>query len=307
MEEQIIVDYEGRDYRDFWEGSHKKSRSYEDTSERFLIEKLLPSKGDWFIDIGAGYGRLSDLYIHRFSNVVIADYAVSLLKEAKDNHRNNRHESVYYIASNVYHLPFVDSVFHAGLMVRLLHHMKEQTQGLAEIERIFGPDSRFIANYSNKRNILQIAKSAMGRKNLRPYQIDPTEVKEEGDFLSHIHPKYAKEVFGKSGFKIIDSLGTGTFRNKKVMKLVRNPVLLDKLLQELMGALSLAPNIFLLTTPIEKKGQKKAKKTLLDALQCPACQSILKEEDKQLICTKCAVEYPIVDGIYDLRYPRQGL
>jgi ubiquinone/menaquinone biosynthesis C-methylase UbiE len=307
MEEQIIVDYEGRDYRDFWEGSHKKSRSYEDTSERFLIERFLPPKGGWFIDIGAGYGRLSDLYVHRFSNVVIADYAVSLLKEAKDNLKNNRHESVYYIASNVYHLPFMDSVFHAGLMVRLLHHMKEQTRGLSEIERTFAPESRFIVNYSNKRNILQIAKLAMGRNNLKPYQINPTEVQEDGDFLSHIHPKYAKEVFEKSGFKIIDSLGTGTFRNKKIMRLVGSPVILDNLLQDLMGTLSLAPNIFLLTTPIEKEGQKKTLNTLLDVLQCPACGSKLKEEDQKLICTNCSVEYPIVDGIYDLRYPRQEL
>jgi ubiquinone/menaquinone biosynthesis C-methylase UbiE len=307
MEEQIIVDYEGRDYRDFWEGSRKKSRNYEDISERFLIQKLLPPKGDWFIDIGAGYGRLSDLYINRFSNVVIADYAISLLKEAKDNQKNDRHQSVYYIASNVYHLPFTDSVFHAGLMVRLLHHMKDQTQGLTEIVRTLAPNSRFIVNYSNKRNILQIAKATMGKRNLKPYQINPTEVQEEGDFLSHIHPKYAKEVFEKSGFKIIDTVGTGTFRNKKIMRLVGNPVLLDNLLQELMGTLSLAPNIFLLTTPIEKKDQKKTMNTLLDVLQCPSCGNKLTEEDQKLLCTKCSVEYPIVDGIYDLRYPRQEL
>jgi hypothetical protein len=185
--------------------------------------------------------------------------------------------------------------------------MKDQAQGLTEIKRTFAPESRFIVNYSNKRNILQIAKWAMRKNNLKPCQIDPTEVQEEGDFLSHIHPKYAKEVFETSGFKIIDSRGTGTFRNEKIMRLVRNPVLLDKLLQDLTGTLSLAPNMFLLTTPIENEGKKKTTKTLLDVLQCPNCTNKLKEEDRKLICINCSVQYPIVDGIYDLRYPRTGL
>jgi hypothetical protein len=185
--------------------------------------------------------------------------------------------------------------------------MKEQPRGLTEIERAFGGDSRFIVNYSNKRNILQIAKSTMRRKNLKPFQINPTEVQEEGDFLSHIHPKYAKDVFEKSGFKIIDTRGTGTFRNRRVMKMVRKPVLLDNVFQELMGTLGLAPNIFLLTTPIERKGQTKTVNTLLDALQCPSCGKKLKEEDQNLVCKGCSIEYPIIDGIYDLRYPRQGL
>jgi SAM-dependent methyltransferase len=305
MEEQSIVDYEGRDYRDFWEGRLKDSRSYEDASERILIEKLLPPSGDWFIDIGAGYGRLSDLYLDRFSKVVLADYAVSLLKEAKDNLKNKRHESVYYVASNIYHMPFVDSVFNAGLMVRLLHHVKEHTRCLTEILRIFAPDSKFIVNYSNKRNLLQIVKQIIGRNNLKPFQINPTEVNEEGDFLSHVHPKYVNEVFGKSGFTILDTLGTGTFRNKKIMRLVGNPVLLDSLLQSLMGAFSFAPNIFLLTTPTGDKGQKNTFNSLLDVLRCPSCGSNLTKAAQKLTCRKCKIEYPIIDGIYDLRYPRE--
>ena len=55
-----ICDYEGSQYRsEFW---GIRDRQYEDAVERIAISKLLPARGVRLIEIGAGFGRLANLY-----------------------------------------------------------------------------------------------------------------------------------------------------------------------------------------------------------------------------------------------------
>jgi hypothetical protein len=74
-----ICDYEGSAYRtDFW----TQDRSYEDAAERIALEALLPPAGRRLIEIGAGFGRLADLYAG-YEQVILFDYSRSLLQEAR--------------------------------------------------------------------------------------------------------------------------------------------------------------------------------------------------------------------------------
>nr|HID13463.1 hypothetical protein [Anaerolineae bacterium] len=55
----LICDYEGSAYRtEFW----GQGREYEDAVERIALQRLLPPSGRRIIEIGAGFGRLADLY-----------------------------------------------------------------------------------------------------------------------------------------------------------------------------------------------------------------------------------------------------
>ena len=55
-----ICDYEGSNYRtEFWEG---KDRDYEDRVERVALRRLLPASGRRLLEIGAGFGRLTNEY-----------------------------------------------------------------------------------------------------------------------------------------------------------------------------------------------------------------------------------------------------
>ena len=75
-----ICDYEGSQYRtDFWEG---QNREYEDRVERVAVQKLLPPSGGRHLEVGAGFGRLADLY-HGYQQVVLSDYARTQLEEAR--------------------------------------------------------------------------------------------------------------------------------------------------------------------------------------------------------------------------------
>ena len=63
-------DYEGSDYRTaFWGG---RDREYEDAAERIALGRLLPPSGGRLIEIGAGFGRLADLYAG-YREVVLLD------------------------------------------------------------------------------------------------------------------------------------------------------------------------------------------------------------------------------------------
>jgi len=36
---------------------------------------------------------------------------------------------------------------------------------------------------------------------------------------------------------------------------------------------------------------------LMDILVCPACKGDLRQEDPELVCTRCSLRYPVRDGI----------
>ncbi|HHE70853.1 MAG TPA: hypothetical protein ENL34_01040, partial [Chloroflexi bacterium] len=57
--ERPVCNYEGSRYStEFW----TTSRSYEDGAERIALRHLLPPRGRRLLEIGAGFGRLVDLY-----------------------------------------------------------------------------------------------------------------------------------------------------------------------------------------------------------------------------------------------------
>ena len=69
-----ICDYEGSAYRtDFWEG---RGRAYEDQVERLALRRLLPKSGHRLLEVGAGFGRLTEEW-HGFQQAVLLDYSFS--------------------------------------------------------------------------------------------------------------------------------------------------------------------------------------------------------------------------------------
>ncbi len=78
MTERPICDYEGSRYSsEFW----TQARTYEDAVERIALQALLPPKGKTLIEIGAGFGRLAELYAG-YDTVVLMDYAHTQLAQA---------------------------------------------------------------------------------------------------------------------------------------------------------------------------------------------------------------------------------
>ena len=103
-----IMDYEGSRWREeFWRG-----REYEDQVERIAITNLLPPTGKRLTEIGAGFGRLADLY-RGYDLVILLDYARSMLKDARDRLGND--PRFIFVAADLYNLPFATNALDTAL------------------------------------------------------------------------------------------------------------------------------------------------------------------------------------------------
>ena len=185
-----ICDYEGSAYRtDFWEG---RGRAYEDQVERLALRRLLPQSGHRLLEVGAGFGRLTEEW-HGFQQVVLLDYSFSQLQYAREH--LGASDRYIYVAANAYKLPFRPGVFDAATVIRVLHHMADVPAILAQIRRVMIPDGTFILEYANKRNLKAILRHALRRQTWSPYDLQPLEFAELNfDF----HPRYIQQALAKA-------------------------------------------------------------------------------------------------------------
>ena len=147
---QHVCDYEGSTYRtDFWEG---QGREYEDAVERQALRAFLPGSGRRLLDIGAGFGRLADLY-DGYEQVILFDYSVSQLEYARQRLGDER---FIYVAGDVYRLPLASNAVDTAIMVRVLHHIAAVPEALSQIRRVLCPQGLFVLEFANKRHLKNI-------------------------------------------------------------------------------------------------------------------------------------------------------
>ncbi|MDZ4765601.1 MAG: methyltransferase domain-containing protein [Chloroflexota bacterium] len=290
-----ICDYEGSNYRtEFWEG---KGRGYEDRVERIALRRLLPAHGTRLLEIGAGFGRLTDEY-NGYDQVVLLDYSFSQLQHARVTWGDAR---CLYVAADVYHLPFHAGVFDGATMIRVLHHMADVPRALAGIRRVMTAGGTFILEHANKRNLKAIARYALKRQSWNPNDPDPVEfVALNFDF----HPETVRRELIDAGFAVQRRSPVSYFRLGALKARVPAGVLAaaDATLQR--SGLLYAPSVFIQAmangnpTPVLPIG---AEATALFA--CPQCGGDLRREDDAMICTSDGARYAIRDGIYDFKAP----
>lgn len=227
-----IADYDtiNYNYKKYW-----NSRKYEDGAERIVLEKFLKDEsGDWFIDIGGSYGRLTSKYYKKYKNCIILDYSIKTLqnnyKYIKQNFPNT-----LLIAANAYNLPFKNNTFDGGMMIRVLHHIERPTEYLNEVYRILNNNSIYIQEYANKRHIKAIISGILRLDfsvfDKEPYQ-QPTKQNYEGarkgsyvPFLNY-HPSWIKDIMQNTGFVILSTRGCSFFRINIFKKIFSTQVLL---------------------------------------------------------------------------------
>ena len=303
---QKVVNYDGYDYdySTYWE-----NREYENGAERLVIDKLLDDeKGDWFIDIGGSYGRLSDTYSDRYKNCIILDYS---LKTLQKNHEwiTKKNPNCILIAGNAYKMPFKKDVFDGGLMVRVLHHIEKQKEYFEEVARVLKEDGVYIQEFANKihikARIRALLKGSTSIKDKEPYQ-QPTIHLEGavGDGVSFLnyHPKYIRELLEETGFEIEDKQGCSYFRIPLLKKILGGKVLLslENLFQKFLKKSNVPPSIFF-KTELESGEKGERYKELSDILVCPECQSSLQIEKQEAICNGCKKKYIKKQNVWDFR------
>jgi SAM-dependent methyltransferase len=284
--------YEGIEYKDFWRESEKRSRL--DELERDIICKMLPSTGYRIVDLGCGYGRLSECYQNRFNQIILVDSSISLLRQAQET-TNGRG---WFIAGDINNLPFREGSFDTLLMVRVFHHLSDSRSCLSEVARVLSKDGAFIFSYSNKRNLARIGAYLVGRDPKNPFTIETQGL--DTTLIRH-HPRFVDTLLEETGFDVLKYLGSGVV-DKLTDK--RGPfqiwLKLGQLTAPIFGKTKLAPWVFCKGRTAKTESIIKTDK-LVDLLQCPSCGSSLVDEGNVYYCGGCSGKFPVVDGIVDLR------
>jgi ubiquinone/menaquinone biosynthesis C-methylase UbiE len=123
-----ICDYEGSNYQTtFWDQS---DRAYEDRVEAVALSRLLPPKGGLLLDAGAGAGRNVPRYAG-YRQIALLDYSLTQLQQAQET--LGRDPRFIFVVADVYRLPFVQGLFDAVTMIRVLHHMADAPQALHQV------------------------------------------------------------------------------------------------------------------------------------------------------------------------------
>ncbi len=289
-----ICDYEGSSYRtDFWEG---QGREYEDVAERIALRKLLPPAGARLMEIGAGFGRLVDLY-HGYQQVVLLDYSKSMLRQAQDH--LGRGGKYIYVAADLYGMPFVDSVFDTTVTVRVLHHVQNIPAAFQEIQRVLKPGGVYVLEYANKRHLKAVLRYLLGRQSWSPFAPEPCEFVELNyDF----HPAWMNARLRETGFAIERELAVSSFRLPLLKRLIspRRLAALDGLLQGPTASWKLAPSVF-----VQARAEKEdAQAEVRGFFRCPSCYGTdLIGTEGLLTCRRCGRGWAIDDGIYDFKQP----
>lgn len=295
-----VIDYEGSGYRtDFWEG---QGREYEDRVERAALGRLLPLSGRRIAEIGAGFGRLADLYLH-YDQIVLFDYSRTLLQEAVS--RWGRDPRFVFIAGNVYELPLADSILDTLVMVRVMHHLADVPQALAQIRRVLHGSSTAVLEYANKRNLKAIARWLLRRQGWSPFEDEPVEFVELNyDF----HPVWMAKRLDEAQLRIARQFAVSHFRLPAVKERIPAAQLirLEQPFFALGGRFPLAPSVFIQATAPDN-GLPQAQSTqaadVPSLLRCPHCSTSRLQWDgvDQVVCQSCGRRYARRHNIWDMK------
>lgn len=295
-----VIDYEGSQYkRNFWEG---QGRDYEDTTERVALRQLLPLQGPRIAEIGAGFGRLANMYLG-YDQIILFDYSRTLLQDAVAHWGHD--PRFVFVAGNIYQLPLATGSLDSLVMVRVMHHLADVPAALQQIHRVLHSQSVAVLEYANKRNLKAFLRWAIGRQSWSPLDSEPVEFVELNfDF----HPNWMKARFQEARLSIKQQYAVSHFRLPLLKKYVgsANLVKADQALYGLGGLYPVSPSVFVQVEAIDAGVRAAANMNqagIAELFCCPQCAKSQFQlvETEQLLCGNCGIKYNKVAGIWDFK------
>jgi SAM-dependent methyltransferase len=120
-----VPDYESYDYSKEWRG-----RRIEDLAEKAIIKKWLV-RSDFCLELGGGFGRITQVLLPFFRNVVVVDAS------SRNTQRLRRRLGLENIVrAEIGSLPFRSRQFDFVVMVRVIHHVPRLKSLFSEIRRV---------------------------------------------------------------------------------------------------------------------------------------------------------------------------
>ena len=143
---EVISDYRDFDFSAIWAGREQVT-----AFERSLLARLLAGADlRRVVEIGTGFGRLSEGLAAAAGQYVGVDYDPRMLTRAAERARAARkdHDDARFALMNAYHPAFVPGAFTAAVMVRLYHHLSNPAPVLRRWARTLHRQGQLIVSYN---------------------------------------------------------------------------------------------------------------------------------------------------------------
>lgn len=244
-----LATYEDLGYRDvFW-----SVRAYEDSCDRIALRSLLPAVGGRLIEVGAGFGRLSDEYAG-YGEVVLLDSSEVHVAAAAEKLADDPRYQV--MLGDALALPFPDGHFDVAVCVRVLHHFADPKPLIAELGRVVRPGGLLVLEYANKRNLKSIARRLLRLQGWSPFAVGSVEYK---PFHYDHAPVSVHRALRAGGFTPERTRAASLFRIPGLTRRVRPSLLagLEAPLQEKLGYITPGPSVFVLARQAAR-GERRA-------------------------------------------------
>ena len=187
-----LSDFERHDYRLIWRG-----KGLEDAAEKHIILSWLPPGGRC-LELGAGFGRITQILKPRFNEVVSLDLSGRNLGIAKQ-----RVAGVEWGRSDVASIPFRDSAFDCIVMVRVVHLLPDPVAVMKEACRVAREGGSVIISVPNL-----AMNSLLWRISRDPRMFGPAE----WPFGERPYLDVSRGIIPE-GFRLLKKRGTGLFDN----------------------------------------------------------------------------------------------
>jgi len=239
--------YDEFNYQAYWE-----KRKYENIAGKYalktLLDKINLTSNKKLIDVGAGFGRLADVYGQKFKHATLVDPSIKNLEIAK---KKLGTKGFTFTQSTGSELPFENESFDVAVFVRVIHHLKDPRKVLEEINRVLEKDGWLILEFANKKHFKATLLDFHNKNdNLEP--IDISDLDSSLPFKNY-HPKWIENLLRDIGFKIVKKLSVSNFRNPLIKKIVHYRILLaiEMVAQKALGIINFGPSIYVLAKRID--------------------------------------------------------
>lgn len=163
------------DHFDFFSPIYDRVFGKVSHSEIYELASIKPQHA--VLDVGGGTGRIAVKFTSITDQVIIADSAINMIREAQK-------KGLSAVNATAEQLPFVSAAFDCIIMVDALHHVSDQRQTLDELWRLLKPGGRLIIEEPDIHHwVVKII--ALGEKILfmRSHFLQPQEIRAMCSFI----------------------------------------------------------------------------------------------------------------------------
>ncbi|MEM4949881.1 MAG: class I SAM-dependent methyltransferase [Thermoplasmatales archaeon] len=291
-----IPDYDSQDFT--------INEKHEDLLERKIISRKIGS-GSLGVDLGGGYGRLTNVLTERFKNVILMDYSVRNLHRARLLLRG---KNVIFVKCDIRNPPLEPSSVDGAISIRVMHHYSDLSFIKNIYEKINGGGT-LIFNVNNLKSpihFFNLIKSPISRRvAINPFHAGQQKVcnGSENKCIYFIDYRDVLKLQRSENFEY-EVLGCGILHNRFVenkSRLADLERITDAELSPIVTNMPtfLFPDVFFIA---RSKGYRYdiGKSDPFTVMKCKKCSSHLLRDGRKVYCSGCGENYGDEGDIIDL-------